>query len=259
MRVAIVLMGMTCFMAVPVLSQDHAVVDPDHVKVVKENDTVRVLRYRYGPHEKSKQHSHPDNTVDVALTKGRVRLISPDGRFVEHTVEAGTVNLNPSAIHIVENLGDTYFEGLSIEPKVAPPARIAGLTNRRLGTWKLNLAQSSFSPGPAPKAELQRAEAVGDAIKVMNEITDATGKTIVLGYTAKYDGKPYPYPGSPWDTIALTQVDAYTSRASFQRAGNVVQTTVITVSPDGRTLTLVATGTNPAGQPLSNREVFDRQ
>ena len=44
--------------------------DPNHVKVVAENETVRVLRYRYGPHEKSAQHSHPDNTVDVALTKG---------------------------------------------------------------------------------------------------------------------------------------------------------------------------------------------
>jgi hypothetical protein len=259
MRVATVLMGMTSFMTVPVLSQDHAVVDPDHVQVVKENDTVRVLHYRYGPREKSKQHSHPDNTVDVALTKGRVRLISPDGRFVEHTVEAGTVNLNPSAIHIVENLGDTYFEGLSIELKTAQPALTTAQTNHRLGTWKLNLAQSSFSPGPAPRNELQRAEAVGNAIEVVNEITDASGKTTVLGYTAKYDGQPYPYAGSPWDTIALTQVDAYTSRAAFQRGGKVVQTTVITVSPDGRTLTLVATGTNPAGQPLNNREVFDRQ
>ena len=258
MRVATALVCLTWFVT-PVLSQDHAAVDPDHVKVVVENDTVRVLRYRYEPHQKSAQHSHPANTVDVALTKGKVRLISPDGQFVEHSVEAGSVNLNPSATHIVENLGDTPFEGLSIEPKAARPQAAAAQTNHRLGTWKLNLRRSSFNPGPAPRRELQRADAEGDAIRVMNEITDASGRTLRLGYTAKYDGKPYPYPGSPWDTIALTQVDAYTSSAAFQRGGKVVQTTVITVSRDGRTLTLVATGTNPAGQPLNNREVFDRQ
>jgi len=78
--------------------------------------------------------------------------------------------------------------------------------------------------GPAPRSETQRAEAEGDAIKVMNEITDASGRTMRLGYSAKYDGKPYPYPGSPWDTIALTQVDAYTSSAAFVRGGKVVQT-----------------------------------
>jgi beta-alanine degradation protein BauB len=114
--VALMISMMLCT-AIPATAQDHAKVDPGHVKVVTENDQVRVLRYRYGPHEKSAQHSHPDNTVDVALTKGKVRLISPDGKIVEHNVEAGDVNLNAGSTHIVENLGDTPFEGLSIEPK----------------------------------------------------------------------------------------------------------------------------------------------
>jgi len=43
--------------------------------------------------------------------------VSPDGKSVEHSVDAGAVNLNPASTHIVENLGDTPFEGLSIEPK----------------------------------------------------------------------------------------------------------------------------------------------
>ena len=84
MQASAVLIGTTLFVAVPSLAQDHARADPDHVKVVAENDKVRVLRY--GPREKSAQHSHPDNTVDVALTKGTVRLLSPDGKIMEHTV-----------------------------------------------------------------------------------------------------------------------------------------------------------------------------
>ena len=114
---AAVLIGILLCVAALGFAQDHAKVDPEHVKVVTETDQVRVLRYRYEPHQKSAQHSHPDKTIDVAITKGRVRLISPDGKFVEHSVEAGTVNLNPASTHIVENLGDTPFEGLSIEPK----------------------------------------------------------------------------------------------------------------------------------------------
>ena len=114
---AVVLLSLTLWSASPAPAQDHAKVDPEHVKVVAENDQVRVLRYSYGPRQKSAQHSHPDNTVDVALTKGRVRLVTPDGKTVEHSVEAGTVNLNAASTHIVENLGDTPFEGLSIEPK----------------------------------------------------------------------------------------------------------------------------------------------
>ena len=114
---AAVLMSLTVCVAVPAPAQDHAKVDPEHVKVVAENDQVRVLRYRYEPRQKSKQHSHPDNTVDVALTKGRVRLVNADGKAVEHRVEAGAVNLNAGSTHSVENLGDTPFEGLSIEPK----------------------------------------------------------------------------------------------------------------------------------------------
>jgi quercetin dioxygenase-like cupin family protein len=117
MRAIFLTIGSTLCVAVSVLAQDHAKADPQHVKVVAENDHMRVLRYHYGPHEKSAQHSHPDNTVDVALTKGRVRLVSPDGKSVEHSVEAGAVNLNPASTHFVENLGDTPFEGLSIEPK----------------------------------------------------------------------------------------------------------------------------------------------
>ena len=118
MRTAFLVVGVTTCVAGFALGQDHAKVDPTHVTVVAENNDLRVLRYRYAPGQRSAQHSHPNNTVDVALTKGKVRLISPDGTMVEHSVEAGAVNLNPASTHIVENLGDTPFEGLSIESKV---------------------------------------------------------------------------------------------------------------------------------------------
>ena len=116
MRVAVWIIGAMVLVA-SARAQDHAKVEPEHVQIVSKNAQVRVLRYRYAPHSKSAQHSHPANTVDVALTKGKARLISPDGTAVEHDVEAGMVNINTASTHVVENLGDTPFEGLSIEPK----------------------------------------------------------------------------------------------------------------------------------------------
>jgi hypothetical protein len=41
------------------MAQDPINVDPKHYKVEMENDRVRVLRIRYGPHEKSVMHGHP--------------------------------------------------------------------------------------------------------------------------------------------------------------------------------------------------------
>ena len=45
--------------AAPALAQDPVAVDPDHYKVVFENDQVRVLRITYGPQEESVMHEHP--------------------------------------------------------------------------------------------------------------------------------------------------------------------------------------------------------
>ena len=40
-------------------TQDPVRVDPEHYRVELENEKVRVLRVRYGPHEKSVMHGHP--------------------------------------------------------------------------------------------------------------------------------------------------------------------------------------------------------
>src|SRR5688572_17172176 len=65
--------------------------------------------------------------------------------------------------------------------------------NQRVGTWMLNVAKSTLSPGRAPKSALQTAEMVGDFIKVTNDVTTDEGRNLKYGYTAKYDGKDYPF------------------------------------------------------------------
>ena len=44
-----------------------------------------------------------------------------------------------------------------------------------LGTWKLNLAKSKYSPGMPPKSQTLKFEAQGDALKITADTANADG------------------------------------------------------------------------------------
>src|SRR5213594_4499726 len=84
--------------ALPSLAQDAVKVDPKHYKVEFENSSVRVLRIKYGPHEKSVMHSHPDS-VAIFQTDGRVKFTYPGGKSEEVTMKAGDIKWNSAVKH----------------------------------------------------------------------------------------------------------------------------------------------------------------
>jgi len=96
--------------------QDAVKTDPTHYKVEFENDKVRILRFHYGPHEKSIMHSHPD-TVAVFLTDGKVTFHMPDGKTVDASGKAGMAQFSPAQVHLPENVGDAAMDGVVIELK----------------------------------------------------------------------------------------------------------------------------------------------
>src|ERR1017187_4754494 len=57
---------------------DPVKVDPKHYKVVIDNDRVRILRAKYGPHEKSVMHEHPAS-VAVFMMDSHTKFTLPDG------------------------------------------------------------------------------------------------------------------------------------------------------------------------------------
>jgi quercetin dioxygenase-like cupin family protein len=57
---------------------DPVKVDSKHYTVEMENEKVRVLRIKYGPHEKSAMHSHPAS-IAVFLNDCETRFTYPDG------------------------------------------------------------------------------------------------------------------------------------------------------------------------------------
>jgi hypothetical protein len=60
-------------------------------------------------------------------------------------------------------------------------------------------------------------------------------------YNAKFDGKEYPYEGDPGTSaVELKKIDDHTFQETYKRKGEVVGTAKMTISPDGKSLTIVS-------------------
>jgi quercetin dioxygenase-like cupin family protein len=98
------------------MAQDPVTVDPKHYTIEFENDQVRVLRIRYGPHEKSVMHGHPASLA-VFLADTRGKFTFPDGKTEEFTTKTGQTMFAPAGEHLPENLSDQPFEVVLVELK----------------------------------------------------------------------------------------------------------------------------------------------
>src|SRR5262245_41333062 len=65
------------------------------------------------------------------------------------------------------------------------------------GTWKLNTAKSTYTPGPTPKSQTAVLEAVDGGMKVVSDRVESDGQKVHFEWTAKFDGKDYPVTGDP--------------------------------------------------------------
>jgi hypothetical protein len=140
-------------------------------------------------------------------------------------------------------------------------ATISVAAEQWLGTWKLNLGKSKYSPPElAPKAQTAVWEARGDGMTLVVDGVDASGKPIHQEYSVKYDGKDYPWVGQAnADTIALTRVDDEYFETTWKLKGQVTFTGQTVVSRDGKTLTANQYGTDAQGRAVATMSVYDRQ
>ena len=93
-----------------------------------------------------------------------------------------------------------------------------------IGTWKLNLVKSQYSPGPPPSSETVMYESAGQGFKYTVRQTDAEGKSTLLQGSLIYDGKDYPATGTPdYDTVATKRIDAYSGETDRKKSGKAVQ------------------------------------
>jgi hypothetical protein len=74
------------------------------------------------------------------------------------------------------------------------------------------------------------------------------------------DGISHPISGSAnVDAQTATQLDPYTVKTVRTKGGKVVQTLISIYNPDGKTITVTAIGTTPAGVAFNNVLFFDKQ
>ena len=123
-----------------------------------------------------------------------------------------------------------------------PSHALAQGPNPLIGTWKVNLAKSTYSPGPPPKSPATRTYTQnGDGLKLVSSggvNADGSAQT-TLSWAAHFDGKDYPIVGAAGvDMITITMVDASTMDFTTKRGGKVGNTIRFTVSKDGKTMTM---------------------
>lgn len=108
------------------MSLDPALSNPDHYKVVFENDRVRVLEYHDEPGARTTPHRHPDSVM-YTLSSFRRKLVS-GGQEREVEIAAGTTGWLPAQEHHGENIGDTPTHVLFVELKDQAPTSAESTT-----------------------------------------------------------------------------------------------------------------------------------
>jgi quercetin dioxygenase-like cupin family protein len=95
---------------------DPVKVDKKHYKVELENDQVRVLRVKIGPHQSTPLHEHSLDRVVVYLADQNFR-VTTDGKAETVQHKAGEVSWGTPTKHMEENLSDKPFEVVVVELK----------------------------------------------------------------------------------------------------------------------------------------------
>jgi hypothetical protein len=138
---------------------------------------------------------------------------------------------------------------------------IAQGTDPAYGTWKLNLSKSKYSPGPAPKELTLSIEAAGPGRKVAVTGVAGDGTPMSWGYSGNLDGKDIRVTGTnpDADVVMLKRIAANATRSTFKLAGKRTLVNGVSVSPDGKTLTVATSGVNAKGATVKNTQVFEKQ
>jgi hypothetical protein len=114
-----------------------------------------------------------------------------------------------------------------------------------IGTWKLNLAKSTHSPGPPPRSDTATFQAEGQGLRLTVEGINSQGNPVNVVVMFFDDGKSHPVTGNPaFDAQSNKRVNDSTWWGIQTKAGKVVGTSIMAVSADGKTETFTSTGVN---------------
>src|SRR5262245_3737141 len=129
------------------------------------------------------------------------------------------------------------------------------------GTWRMNAAKSSFSPGPIPKSNIAKWEAFQGGVRLTVDMVPEKGETQHYESSGKFDGKDKPVKGNnpDADAMAFSKIDARTYEVVNKKGGKNTMTARIVVSADGKTRTTTQTGRDGQGRTVNNTILYEKQ
>ena len=99
--------------------------------------------------------------------------------------------------------------------------------DRHVGAWELNVAKSTFNPGPPPTRQTLWYKAEGRGLTALFQGVDAAGLPVnpdPSNLAIYFDGKDHPTPQPSYDTSAWTRLSPTNYVVYRKKAGKVVLT-----------------------------------
>jgi hypothetical protein len=145
---------------------------------------------------------------------------------------------------------------------VAASSTLKAQSNPLVGTWKLNVTESKYDPGPAPTSLTRTVIAEGGGVKYTFDGVAPDGTPIAYSFSVQFDGKDNPISGSipsGADTISAKRTDSNHYVATLKKGDKIISTSKVTVSKDGKVTTVDSTGTTATGATEHDVQVYDKQ
>lgn len=127
------------------------------------------------------------------------------------------------------------------------------------GTWRVNLAESTFAAGAPYRRVTCKIAPWEDGLKVIYDIVGTRGGVTHWEWMGKLDAKDYTLQGvEVVVTNAYTQIDERTYTTVIKEDGRVTTTSKITISADNKVMTVTSATPNAQGQQVVNTVVYNR-
>ncbi len=142
-----------------------------------------------------------------------------------------------------------------------PGGAAAAAQSPWFGTWKVNVAKSTYPGGPpAFKSMICTIEPLKERVRVTFEIIGTRGGVTHIEWTGQFDGREYPVAGIDGFVVthAYRRVDDRTYDVVQRTEGAGTSTARMTLSDDGKTLTIFTPAATPVDAPVTVA-VYDRQ
>jgi hypothetical protein len=198
------------------------------------------------------------NSLQAGQHRGRGFRLQADILKREETAMRARLTLIVVALAI----GGVWTRGT---PAVAAPqeARAASTSHADeptllLGTWRLNVAKSRYTPGPPLREETRIYTRRPEGIIGVVTRTYADGRMERYEYNANFGGERMVTGNPEYDAVTLRKIDEYTSAVTMTHAGAVYGVGRRQVSTDGKTLTLTFDRQN-TDNAVHNVAVYDKQ